>query len=244
MREATPQQTNMRINKYLAHCGVASRRKSEALILDGRISVNGDIIRELSFTISDGDKVRLDDSLISIPQNFEYYILHKPKGYICTSSDELGRQNVTELIKTSHRIYSVGRLDKDTTGLILLTDDGDLANKMLHPRFRLERKYYAYTKEELHAKDLEKIKKGIFLARRERVRADIKHVGFDKGKYKWRVILREGKNREIRRIFLKYNQKVYNLHRYAFGGFTLKGIDRSKSKQISKKEILQRLKIS
>ena len=104
MREATPQQTNMRINKYLAHCGVASRRKSEVLILDGRISVNGDIIRELSFTISDGDKVRLDDSLISIPQNFEYYILHKPKGYICTSSDELGRQNVTELIKTSHRI--------------------------------------------------------------------------------------------------------------------------------------------
>ena len=88
------------------------------------------------------------------------------------------------------------------------------------------------------------IKKGIFIGPRERVKADIKHVGFDKGKYKWRVILREGKNREIRRIFLKYNQKVYNLHRYAFGGFTLKGIDRSKSKRISKKEIMTRLKIS
>ena len=234
----------MRINKFLAHCGVASRRKAEALILDGRITVNGRIIRDLAVTISDGDKVRLDESLVKIPQNFEYYILHKPKGYICTSKDELGRMNVTDLIKTNHRIYSVGRLDKDTTGLIIMTDDGDLANKMLHPRFKLERKYYAYTKEQLHAKDLEKIKKGVFIGPRERVKADIKEVGFDKGKYKWRVILREGKNREIRRIFLKYNQKVYNLHRYAFGGFTLKGIDRSKSKRISKKEIMIRLNIS
>jgi len=234
----------MRINKFLAHCGVASRRKAEALILDGRITVNGRIIRDLAVTILDGDKVRLDESLVKIPQNFEYYILHKPKGYICTSKDELGRMNVTDLIKTNHRIYSVGRLDKDTTGLIIMTDDGDLANKMLHPRFKLERKYYAYTKEQLHAKDLEKIKKGVFIGPRERVKADIKEVGFDKGKYKWRVILREGKNREIRRIFLKYNQKVYNLHRYAFGGFTLKGIDRSKSKRISKKEIMTRLNIS
>jgi len=234
----------MRINKFLAHCGVASRRKAEALILDGRITVNGRIIRDLAVTISDGDKVRLDESLVKIPQNFEYYILHKPKGYICTSKDELGRMNVTDLIKTNHRIYSVGRLDKDTTGLIIMTDDGDLANKMLHPRFKLERKYYAYTKEQLHAKDLEKIKKGVFIGPRERVKADIKEVGFDKGKYKWRVILREGKNREIRRIFLKYNQKVYNLHRYAFGGFTLKGIDRSKSKRISKEEIMKRLNIS
>ena len=152
----------MRINKYLAHCGVASRRKAEALILDGRVTVNGRIIRDLSVTISDGDKVRLDESLVKIPQNFEYYILHKPKGYICTSKDELGRKNVTDLIKTNHRVYSVGRLDKETTGLVILTDDGDLANKMLHPRFKLERKYYAYTKEQLHAKDLDKIKKGNF----------------------------------------------------------------------------------
>ena len=234
----------MRINKYLAHCGIASRRKAEALILDGRITVNGRIIRDLAVTISDGDKVRFDESLVKITQNFEYYILHKPKGYICTSKDELGRKNVTDLIKTNHRVYSVGRLDKETTGLLILTDDGDLANKILHPRFKLERKYYAYTKEQLHTKDLEKIKKGIFIGPRERVKADIKHVGFDKGKYKWRVILREGKNREIRRIFLKYNHKVYNLHRYAFGGLTLKGIDRSKSKRISKEEIMVRLKIS
>jgi len=232
----------MRINKYLAHCGVASRRKSEALILDGRITVNGRIIKDLSVTISDEDKVRLDESLISIPQNFEYYILHKPKDYICTSSDELGRKNVTELIKTNHRIYPVGRLDKDTTGLIILTDDGDLANQMLHPKFKLERKYYAYTKEQIHSKDIEKIKKGVFIAPRVRVRANIKHVGFDKGKYKWRVILKEGKNREIRRIFLKYGLKVYNLHRYSFGRFTLKGIDKGKSKQISKKEIQEKLK--
>ena len=107
------------------------------MILNGRITVNGRIIRDLAVTISDGDKVRLDESLVKIPQNFEYYILHKPKGYICTNKDELGRKNVTDLIKTNHRVYSVGRLDKETTGLLILTDDGDLANKMLHPRFKL-----------------------------------------------------------------------------------------------------------
>ena len=234
----------MRINKYLAHCGVASRRKSEKLILDGRISINGRIIMDLASIVEDGDKVTLDDNPIKIPQSFEYYILHKPKNYICTNNDELGRKNVTDLISSKHRIYPVGRLDKDTTGLIILTDDGDLANKMLHPKFQIARKYYAYTKEELQQKDIQKIKKGIFLARRERVNADIKHVGFEKGKYKWRIILKEGKNREIRRIFLKYNIKVYNLHRYAFGGFTLKGIDRGDSKKINKKEIIDRLKIS
>jgi len=232
----------MRINKYLAHCGVASRRKSEELILDGRISINGKLVMDLASIVQDGDKVALDDNIIKIPQNFEYYILHKPKNYICTNKDELGRKNVTDLIPSKHRIYPVGRLDKDTTGLLILTDDGDLANKMLHPKFQIERKYYAYTKEELKEKDIQKIKKGIFLARRERVNADIKHVGFEKGKYKWRIILKEGKNREIRRIFLKYNIKVYNLHRYAFGGFTLKGIDKGKTKKINKKEILDRLK--
>ena len=135
----------MRINKYLAHCGVASRRKSEALILDGRITVNGRVMRDLSVTISDGDKVRLDDSLISIPRNFEYYILHKPKDYICTSSDELGRKNVTELIKTNHRIYSVGRLDKDTTGLMIIAKNYKSARLFgnLFKNHEIEKKYIA-----------------------------------------------------------------------------------------------------
>ena len=234
----------MRINKYIAHCGVASRRKSEELILDGRITVNGNIVIDLAFIVQDGDKVALDDSTIKIPKNYEYHILHKPKGYISSSKDELGRKNITELIQTNHRVYSIGRLDKDSTGLVILTDDGDFANKILHPRYKIERKYYAYTKEQLSLTDIAKIKKGIFLTRKERVQADIKHIDYVKGKHKWRVILREGKNREIRRIFLRFDLKVYNLHRYAFGGLTLKGIDKSKSKKITKKEIQKKLKIS
>ena len=234
----------MRINKFLAHCGLDSRRKCEAYILDARVSVNGDIITDLAFIINDKDKVEVDGNRISIPQKYEYYILHKPKGYISSSSDELGRKNITELIKTKHRVYSIGRLDKDTTGLIILTDDGDFANKMLHPKFQIERKYYAYTKEKLSESDISKIKKGIFLSRKERVQADIKYIDYVKGKHKWRVILKEGKNREIRRIFLRFDLKVYNLHRYAFGGLNLKGIDKSKSKKITKKEIQKKLKIS
>ena len=227
----------MRINKYLAHCGLASRRKCESFILDGRITVNEEIITDLSFTIKKNDIVEIDGNRINIPRNQEYYILHKPKGYICSNSDELGRKNITSLIKTKKRIYSVGRLDKDTTGLILLTDDGDFTNSILHPRYKLVRKYYAYTKETLNLKSINKINKGIFLRRGERVQADIKHIDFVKGKHKWRVILKEGKNREIRRIFLKFDLKVYNLHRYGFGKLTLKGIDRGNYKKMTKNEI-------
>ena len=228
---------NMRINKFLAHCGLASRRKCETYILDARVSVNGEIITDLSFSINLDDKVEVDGNRISIPSTYEYFILHKPKGYICSSSDELGRKNVTELIKSKHRIYSVGRLDKDSTGLVILTDDGDFANKILHPKYRIERKYYAYTKEKLSLDDISKIKKGIFLTRSERVQANIKHIDYAKGKHKWRIILKEGKNREIRRIFLRFDIKVYNLHRYAFGGLTLKGIDKGKSKKVTEKII-------
>ena len=112
----------MRINKYLAHCGVASRRKAEALILDGRITVNGRIIRDLAVTISDGDKVRLDESLVKIPQNFEYYILHKPKGYICTSKDELGRKNVDGLPLTRFVPIRVKFILYGVEGVILIAE--------------------------------------------------------------------------------------------------------------------------
>ncbi len=227
----------MRINKYLAHCGVASRRKSEEIILDGRITINNEMMTDLSYSVKDKDIVEIDGNRIKVPKFQEYYILHKPKGYICSSNDELGRKNITELIKTKERIYSVGRLDKDTTGLIILTNDGDFTNRLLHPKYRITRKYYAYTKEMLLPKQVEKIKRGIFLRRGERVKADIKHIEFTKGKHKWRVILKEGKNREIRRIFHRFDLKVYNLHRYAFGKLTLKGIDKGNYKKITNLDI-------
>ena len=222
----------MRINKYLAHCGIASRRKSEEIILDGRVTVNDEIMIDLSYLVQDSDRVEIDGDRIKVPSFQEYYILHKPKGYICSNSDELGRKNITSLIKTKERIYSVGRLDKDTTGLILLTNDGEFTNRILHPKYRITRKYYAYTKEMLALKDISKIKKGIFLRRGEKAQADIKHMDFVKGKHKWRIILKEGKNREIRRIFHRFDIKVYNLHRYAFGKLTLKGIDKGHYRQI------------
>ena len=223
----------MRINKYLAHCGIASRRKSEEIILDARITINNEIITDLSYVVKEKDIVEFDGNRIKTPRIKEYYILHKPKGYICSNSDELGRKNITSLISTRERIYSVGRLDKDTTGLILLTNDGDITNRILHPKYKITRKYYAYTKEMLALKDVDKIKKGIFLRRGERVKAEIKHIDFIKGKHKWRVILKEGKNREIRRIFHRFDLKVYNLHRYAFGKLTLKGIDKGHYKRIN-----------
>ncbi len=227
----------MRINKFLADCRVASRRKSESYVIDGRVTVNDEVIYDLSYRVQKNDVVELDGERLVPSSKNEYHILHKPKGYICTSNDEFGRKNVVDLINSKHRIFSVGRLDKDTTGLLILTDDGDFANKVLHPKFNIMRKYYAYTKDELDNKSIKQIKGGIFLSRGERVSAQIKKIGFEKGKIKWRIILTERKNREIRRIFHRYNIKIYNLHRYAFGKLTLKDIDRGKSKKITFTEI-------
>ena len=232
----------MRINKFLAHCGIDSRRNCESIILDGRIAINGEIVTDLAYLVKETDKVEIDGNKLSIPKYQEYFILHKPKGYISTNKDEFGRKNVIDLIKTKQRVYSIGRLDKDTTGILIITNDGDFANRILHPKFRIERKYYAYTKEKLDREDVLKIKKGIYISSSEKVRADLKYINYAKGKHKWRVIIKEGKNREIRRIFLRFNLKVYNLHRYAFAGLTLKGIDKGHYKKVTFKEISLRIK--
>ena len=132
----------MRINKYLALCGVASRRKSEQFILDGKVKVNGKIIRDLFTDINiKKDKVELEGSLITLPSNYVYYKLNKPKGYLCTAVDDKGRKTIYDLVKSEVRLFSIGRLDYDTEGLIILTNDGDLAQKISHPSHETEKEY-------------------------------------------------------------------------------------------------------
>ena len=137
----------MRINKYLATCGIASRRKVEELILAGKISVNGKIVTNLATDIDiTKDKVKMDDSEVNLVEDKVYYLLNKPKGYISSAKDDKGRKTILELIDTDERIFPVGRLDYDTEGLIILTNDGDLSHKLMHPSHEIEKTYVANIK--------------------------------------------------------------------------------------------------
>lgn len=156
----------MRINKFIASSGVASRRKSEELVLSGRIKVNGKVEKNLATDIRRSDIVTLDDNKIEIKQGQVYLLMHKPKGYICTNSDDKGRKTVMDLLQPKYsrdRLFAVGRLDYDTEGLLLLTNDGDMANRLMHPRFEVPKTYVAKIEGEISADELKKLSNGIML---------------------------------------------------------------------------------
>ena len=227
----------MRINKYLSQSGLASRRKSELYIQEKRVTINGSIIEDLSYNVKDTDIVKVDEVVINPVKKFKYYVLNKPKGVICSSKDELGRTSAVDLIRTNSRIFSVGRLDKDSSGILILTDDGHFAQCLLHPKYGYKRKYYIETPTNLDNKQLKKINSGIFLERGIKISADIKRLNPIKGVYRWKMILNEGKNREIRRIFLRFNAKVNKLHRYEFAGIELDGIKLGEYRILKREEI-------
>tara|TARA_B100000029_G_scaffold482492_1_gene532597 strand:- start:2792 stop:3487 length:696 start_codon:yes stop_codon:yes gene_type:complete len=227
----------MRINKYISQSGLASRRKSELYVKEKRVTVNGLIVDDLSYKVKNNDVVKVDEMVINPVKKFSYYVLNKPKGVICSSKDELGRKNAVDLIKTNSRIFSIGRLDKDSSGILILTDDGNFAQSLLHPKYGYKRKYYIETPENLDDKQLKKIKSGVFLERGVKISADIKRLNPLKGIYRWKMVLNEGKNREIRRIFLRFNVKVNKLHRYQFAGIELDGIKPGEYRVLKKEEM-------
>ena len=158
----------VRLNKYLAECGVASRRKSDELIAEGRVTVNGNIILELGTKIdTDNDEISIDGEKLKV-QSKVYYILNKPKGIITTTSDDKKRKTVVDLIKTNKKIFPVGRLDFNTTGLLLLTNDGEFSNYLTHPINGIEREYEVKLDKELSKQDREKLTKGIYLDRKKK----------------------------------------------------------------------------
>ena len=208
----------VRLNKYIADSGITSRRKSEELILEGRISVNGKIIRELSHKVDpDNDEVKFDGEKIS-PQRHLYFLMNKPKGTITSTNDEKKRKTVTELIKTKEKIFPVGRLDYNTTGVLLLTNDGDFANLMTHPKNLVPRKYEATLDRELEAKDIQRLLKGVFI---DGIRGKFTGVKFPKKTTKKlvEVISVEGRNHFVKNMFKALGYTVMSLNRSAFGYF-------------------------
>ncbi|MCK4265262.1 rRNA pseudouridine synthase [Candidatus Babeliales bacterium] len=228
-------QKKIQLNKYLAYAGVCSRRKADDLIKTGKVKINGKVVIKSFAVVSYSDDVLVNGNKIFLEEKV-YIILNKPKGYVTTASDEKGRSTVLDLINISKefRLYPVGRLDKDTSGLIILTNDGELAQKLAHPKYGVEKVYSVDLNKLLTNQDLLTIQKGLRL-NDGFIRVD-KIVRL-KNKRTAKVVLHSGKNRIVRRIFQKLNYEVIKLDRVVYAGITKKGLDVGKWRYLSKEEI-------
>jgi 23S rRNA pseudouridine2605 synthase len=212
----------MVLNHYLAQAGICSRRKAVQLIKDSLVTVNGVVVTNPAYQVKETDAVKCNNKLIKHQEKI-YLLLNKPKGYVTTASDELGRKTVFDLVSLAHktRLFTVGRLDKDTTGLIVLTNDGDLAQKLAHPRYQIKKIYEATLDKPLPEEDMLIIKKGIRL-RDGIIKVDAL-ASFDRG-MTIKVTLHSGKKRVIRRIFEALDYKVKKLDRINYAGLAKKGL--------------------
>jgi 23S rRNA pseudouridine2605 synthase len=226
----------IRLNKFLSECGISSRRKSEEYIKTGRVSVNGNIITDFSFYVDPAvDVVYLDGEKLK-PEKKVYYLLNKPKGYITTTSDEKNRKKVTDLIKTKHKIFPVGRLDYNTTGVLILTNDGNFSNLMTHPSKKIPRVYRATLDKPLIQEHADKLSKGIYLDGRKSKFEEIKYVNSNNKKMV-EVTTVEGRNHFVKRMFGQLGYFVKSLERVSFGIFTLEKLPYGYYREITHKEI-------
>lgn len=223
----------MRLNKFLSEAGVASRRKADELIKEGRIEVNGKVVTDFGVKVDpEKDIVTFDGEIVKF-KKFVYYLFHKPAGYITTLKDEKGRKTIFDIIKVKERVFPVGRLDRDTTGVLILTNDGNFANYLMHPKNRIPREYIA-TLDKPFDEPLNKLKK----VHLEDGVVHIDSVEFvDSSKRKLKLILREGRNRVVKRIFSKFGYSVKALHRSSYAGFRVDKIPVGSLIKISPAEI-------
>lgn len=226
----------MRINKYLAQCGVASRRECDRLIAEGKVTVNGRPAG-LGDDVNDGDNIKVEGRPVTVKKN-EYYLLHKPKGYLCTVSDDKGRKMVMDILGDGvGRVYPVGRLDYDSEGLLILTTDGELAQHLTHPSNEVPKTYLVKVEGRLTEADLNPIRSGIEIDGyvTKKCRAHI--VETNKDYTKVELVLREGKNREIRKMFAAIGREVTLLKRTKVGELTLRGLDRGAFRKLTPAEV-------
>lgn len=235
----------MRLQKYMALCGVASRRKAEEMITAGRVSVNGQKIKTPGYAINpESDCIRVDEKMIAFQEKV-YYLLNKPKGYVTTTKDRHAEHTVFDLVPGDLRLHSVGRLDKETEGVLLLTNDGDLTQRLTHPRKKVPKVYEAYVSGYPSKGDMQTLEKGVLISTDEgeyrTLPADVEELKrFSKGTL-LRVTIYEGKKRQVRRMFETIGHPVVGLTRTAFGSLTSSGLQPGEYKVLSDKEV-KRLK--
>lgn len=228
----------MRLNKYVAKCGVASRRHAAEIVKKGQIQVNGEVEKNPAIEIHRKDEIRFQGKVIKPESKLVYILLNKPKNVITTSSDEKGRKTVIDLVshRINERIYPVGRLDRATTGLLVMTNDGDLAQRLAHPSHNIKKVYHVVLDRDLTKKDMQAIGDGLIL---EDGKAEIDIISYINGKSKNEIgiELHSGKNRIIRRIFEHLNYKVVRLDRTLYAGLTKKDLPRGRFRRLTTEEI-------
>jgi 23S rRNA pseudouridine2605 synthase len=227
-----------RLNKFLAHAGVGSRRHVETLIERGRVAINGAVVRELGTQVDPSiHKVSVDGQPVR-RERLVYWAVNKPRGWLCTNHDPAGRPRVVDLVpQVAQRVYTVGRLDEASEGLLLLTNDGDLANQLMHPRYGVEKTYLVQVAGDPTPEDLKQLLRGVWLSDGHVKAERIKREKRQKGSTWLRIVLREGKNREIRRMLARLEHKVLRLRRVALGPLALAALPTGKSRRLRRDEI-------
>jgi 23S rRNA pseudouridine2605 synthase len=236
--------SGIRLNKYIANSGVCSRREADTYIEHGSVEVNGTLVTEMGYKVQPDDVVRFDGTSIT-PEQKRYILLNKPKNYITTMDDDRGRKTVMELISNAskERIYPVGRLDRNTTGLLLFTNDGDLAKKLTHPKHNVRKLYHASLDRKLELKDLEKLRGDVIIEGRKVFIDAISYVNGEP-KTEIGIEIHSGRNRIVRKIFEHVGYKVNKLDRVIFAELTKKNLPRGRWRELTNLELnnLQMLK--
>lgn len=229
-----------RLQKVLAAAGVDSRRHCEELITTGRVSVDGKVVTELGFKVDpDRQRICLDGEKIK-PERKQYFLVNKPKGYLCTNDDPAGRPRAVDLLPPqAGRVFTVGRLDENTEGLLLLTNDGEIAQRLAHPRFQVERVYRVQVAGDPAGEVFDKLKEGYYFTEGKfRVR-DIRRLGRQGQSTILQIVLTEGQNREVRRLLARVGHKVLNLKRIAFGPLKLADLDTGAYRKLNGVEVAE-----
>ncbi len=228
----------MRINKYLAQAGVASRRNCDELIKDGLVTVNGKVCAIGQEVDELHDSVSVNGKKINVVKKYSYYMMNKPKGYVCTVKDDKDRKTVMDLLpKNAGRVFPVGRLDYDSEGLLLFTNDGDLCNRLMHPSSEIPKTYLVKIEGSLDEAVIEKLKRGVEIDGVKTKRCNIRIVDETRDFTKYHVTVTEGRNREIRKMFLSVGKEVKFLKRIKIGDLSLTGLDRGAVRKLSQDEV-------
>ncbi len=231
----------MRINKYIASCGVASRRKAEELIISGRVTINGELITELSTTVDETkDIVEVDGVPINQEEKKVYILLNKPEGYITTVKDQFDRPSVLDILKeVDERVYPVGRLDYETSGLLILTNDGDLTYKLTHPKHEVEKTYLAMVNGIISPEEKRRFENGLQIEDYTTAKAKLKIVKADEEKnYSvCKITIHEGRNRQVRKMCKAIGHPVRNLRRIQMGRINIRGLEVGEYRNLTEDEV-------
>jgi len=230
-----------RLQKFLANAGVASRRKCEELILDGKIEVNGKIVTELGTKVSEKDIIKYNGQIVKPEEEKVYILLNKPIGYVTTAKDQFNRDTVLDLMKINKRIVPVGRLDMYTSGALILTNDGEFVNMLTHPKNEIDKTYNVTVKGKITNEDVEKLQKGVEIDDEYTTKpAKVKILKIDDEKIisRIQITIHEGKNRQVRKMCEAINKKVLALHRSKIGSIEVNDLKIGKWRYLTSKEIV------